>query len=157
MPCWTIPKIWDGDTAYILGGGPSLNDCNLNLIKDKHVIGVNNAYLMGQWVDICWFGDCRWWDWHKDELRKFGGLVATCCVRLLDKGLPLKICQRGKPQGIEKRQNRIAWNSNSGGSAVNFAYHLGAKRVVLLGYDMRRVNDQANWHNNHPAPQKNPY
>jgi hypothetical protein len=45
------------------------------------------------------------------------------------------------------------------------AYHLGASTVVLLGYDMRRVKikvegkkiERANWHEDHPAPNKNPY
>ena len=157
MGFWPIPKIWDGDTVFILGGGPSLNDTNFDLIKDKHVIGVNNAYLLGSWVDICWFGDGRWWGWHADKLKEFPGLIATCCVRLLDKDPRLRVVRRGKPRGIEKKKDQIAWNSNSGGSVINLAYHLGAKRLVLLGYDMRRVGDKANWHDEHPAPEKNPY
>ena len=130
---------------------------NFDLIKDKHVIGVNNAYLLGSWVDICWFGDCRWWNWHKEKVREFPGLVATCCVSLVDKYQRLKVVQRGKPRGIEKRANQVSWNSNSGASVINFAYHLGAKRLVLLGYDMRRVDDNTNWHSDHPCPDKNPY
>ena len=54
---WTPPKIWEGQTAFIIGGGPSINDLDMDLIKDRRVIGTNNAYQMGGWVDICWFGD----------------------------------------------------------------------------------------------------
>ena len=75
---WKIPKIWEGQTCYILGGGPSLTRMNLDLIKGKHIIGVNNAYRLGDWVDICWYGDCRWFDWHQHHLRYFPGFVATC-------------------------------------------------------------------------------
>ena len=157
MSFWKIPKIWMNDTVYILGGGPSLNDTNLDLIHDRHVIGVNNAYLHGSWVDICWFGDCRWYQWHKEGLRDYPGLVVTCCTTLAGSTKRVKVVTRGDPRGIDRRPDRVSWNRNSGASAINFAYHLGAKRIVLLGYDMRRVNDRTNWHEDHPCPQKNPY
>ena len=54
---WIPPQIWKGQTVFILGGGPSLNEANLDLIHDRRVIGVNNAYQLGSWVDVCWFGD----------------------------------------------------------------------------------------------------
>jgi len=54
---WHPPKIWNNGTVFILGGGPSLLDNNFDLIENKHVIGINNAYRLGDWVDICWFGD----------------------------------------------------------------------------------------------------
>ena len=37
------------------------------------------------------------------------------------------------------------FNSSSGGSAVNVAYLLGAKRIILLGFDMRFVDGKSNW------------
>jgi hypothetical protein len=50
-------SIWKNDTAFILGGGPSLSKVDFSLIEHRRVIGVNNAYQLGDWVDICWFGD----------------------------------------------------------------------------------------------------
>jgi hypothetical protein len=54
---WIAPKMWAGGTAFIVGGGPSLKGVDLTPIHHRRVIGVNNAYRMGNWVDICWFGD----------------------------------------------------------------------------------------------------
>lgn len=54
---FTPPKIWRGQTVFIIGGGPSINDTPLHLLHGRRVIGVNNAYLLGPWVDVCWFGD----------------------------------------------------------------------------------------------------
>ncbi len=51
------PKIWKDGTAFILGGGPSLNEVNFDLIKNERVIGVNNTYRLGAWVDVCYSGD----------------------------------------------------------------------------------------------------
>lgn len=133
---------------------PAISDY-LKPIHRKHVIGVNNAYLIGSWIDICWFGDCRWYGWHQERLKEFSGLIATCCLNLSSSRV--KTVSRGKPRGLEPKRNQVSWNGNSGASAISFAYHLGVKRIVLIGYDMQRVKDQANWHKDHPAPDKNPY
>jgi hypothetical protein len=29
-------------------------------------------------VDVCWFGDLKWWQWHKNDLKRFSGIVAHC-------------------------------------------------------------------------------
>jgi len=163
---WSAPKIWPDATAYIIGGGPSVNSTNLELIKGKHVIGVNNAYLLGDWVDVCWFGDCRWFDWHKKNLKRFAGLKVTCCERCIREPGINVLKRSTKRWGIEKNPNAVSWNLSSGGSAINLAVHFGAKRIVLIGFDMKRVRvevapgkfaDKANWHDDHPAPDKNPY
>jgi len=54
---WKPPKIWQGSPAFIIGGGPSVNDVDFSLIKHHRIIGVNNSYQLGDWVDVCWFGD----------------------------------------------------------------------------------------------------
>ena len=176
---WKVPRMWEGGVCFILGGGPSLNLINFDLIKDRRIIAVNNAYgapdlsvdpkpnrnsanhkprpyTPRPWVDVCWFGDGRWYPWHRTSLKRFGGLIATCEAKW--KGKDRVMClHRGKPAGIDHRPRYISWGKCSGNSAINFAYHTGVKRVVLLGFDMRRVEDSANWHDDHPAPKKDPY
>jgi len=50
---------------------------------------------------------------------------------------------------------QLFWNRSSGACAVNLATLLGATKIVLLGYDMRRINGQNNWHNDHPVTEEN--
>ena len=38
---------------------------------------------------------------------------------------------------------------NSGAGAINLAITLGAKRVILLGYDCQKTGGKAHWHGNH--------
>lgn len=158
---WDSVKIWsETSTAYILGGGPSLLTMDLTPIHDKHVIGVNNAYRLGDWVDVCWFGDYEWYGLHRLELFKFYGLKVHCCN--IDAERPgIKELGRGKPWGIDKRRDYVAWNDNSGASAINLAYHLGVRTVVLLGFDMKfGENRKNNWHEDHKLPPHkdwNPY
>lgn len=159
-----------------MGGGPSLNNVNFDLIKDRRIIAINNAYgdpvvdsqgvakkdkldrvsyTPRSWVDAVWFCDSRWFSWHCLNLREFPGIIAHCGVNLTRIGT--NYFKRGKPEGLEERPEFVSWNSNAGFSGINFAYHLGVRRVVLLGYDMRRVDNQPNWHKDHPSPEKNPY
>ena len=79
---WNPPKIWSNSTAFILGGGPSVASHNLKPLVDKRVIGVNNSVFFGpDIVDVVWFGDVKWFDWHRDKLKNFPGIVATCCPK----------------------------------------------------------------------------
>lgn len=158
---WTAERIWPDSIVFILGGGPSLNGTNFDLIKDGHIIAVNNAYQLGDWVDVVWFGDARWYDWHREQLKSFDGLICHC-ANSVRSPVRLKRLQRGKSTGIERRPHSVAWNRSSGASAINLAYHLGAKTVVLLGFDMKRkiVNGKPknNWHEDHKTVTgNNPY
>ena len=153
---WKVPKMWEGETVFIIGGGPSLNDLDLSLIHDKRCIGVNNAYRLGDWVDICWFGDSRWLEWHqnrknlRDGWREFAGIRASSAARIKDhKDIKYVALSQGKPYGIETDPYKICWNKTSGTSAINLAYHLGASKIVLLGFDMQIVDNKHNWHDEH--------
>lgn len=146
------PKIWEGGTAYIIGGGPSVNDMNLSLIHDKRVIGVNDSFLLGDWVDVCWWGDDRWFDWNRKKLLHFAGLKVHCSSRHR-KALGNKYMERSghKSFGISRKPGIVVWNLNSGMSAINLAYHFGVKRIVLIGFEMHVTEDGSgnNWHTNH--------
>jgi hypothetical protein len=178
-----LPAIWKDGLAFILGGGPSLSNVNLETIKNERIIAVNNAYgypvpgkgiksgsgwlentekyIPYDWVDAVWFGDRSWFDRHHIFLKSFKGIIATCTPSLADKkinGLINYKRSTTKQLGIDSTPGCVAWNKNSGGCAINFAYHLGVKVIVLLGFDMKRTADKTNWHNDHPSPpNKNPY
>ena len=166
---WVAPKIWPGQTVFIIGGGPSLKGFNWDLIKQFRCIGCNDAYQLGSWVDVCCFGDLTWYNIHYKEtidtedrgiipgLKKFGGLIVSCNPEL--NGLPYLHCMARRPRGFSIRPFEVAWNCNTGSASINLAYHLGAKRAVLLGFDMRFSNDgENNWHYNLKDPdQKTTY
>lgn len=150
---WKIPRLWPGSTVYIIGGGPSLRDMDLAPLRNKRVIGVNQAFRNYPWVDLSYFGDCQFRGLA--PIDEWPGLKITSCARVppLGKGWPgIRRVGRSKSYGIEtKKEGFIAWNGNSGGSAINIAYWLGAVRVVLLGFDMQRLDIGHNWHDYYPA------
>lgn len=155
---WAIPRIWPDSTVYIIGGGPSVAEQDLTLLHDKRVIGVNQAYKLGSWVDVLWFGDKKWYPSQLPAIRKFGGLIITCAqeARMEKRWKRVRYVGRGRQAGLEtERRTHIGWNSNSGASAINVAYWLGAKTVVLLGFECslpenpRDRNARTHWHDDY--------
>jgi len=53
--------------------------------------------------------------------------------------------------GLSRDPKKIHTGMNSGYAAVNLAYHLGATRILLLGYDMQLDGDKRHWFGAHPA------
>lgn len=172
MGFWKTIELWPNSTVFIIGGGESLIDFDFSPIKDQRIIGVNNAYgdlikktdkkvyyAPRDWVDVCFFGDTRWFDWHRESLKSFPGLIVTSLLSLKD--VPwLKCINRSNREGIETNKNILSWNRCSGLSAINLAVHFGAKKIVLLGFDMKKGIKQDNYHKDHlaqVAENDNPY
>ncbi len=57
--------------------------------------------------------------------------------------------------GMEDDPAKLRHGSNSGYQAINLAVHLGAKKIILLGYDMHREGARDNWHDE-PRPTSSP-
>lgn len=53
--------------------------------------------------------------------------------------------------GLEVAPSGLRHGSNAGYQAINLAVHFGAKKIVLLGYDMRMQEGRTHWHNE-PRP-----
>lgn len=111
-------------------------------------------YVPRDYVDIVWFGDPSWYEWHEEWLRDFGGLKVHCSENRWDRNPELKRLGRDKSKfGLSTKTGHVCWNKSSGASAINLACLLGAKRIILLGYDMRKIDGQKNWHQDHKVHQ----
>lgn len=75
------------------------------------------------------------WTQDKDAAKKFG----------------LNWIQGFHNEGLSRDANFIHFNSNSGAQAINLAAHWGAKRLVLIGFDMKMVGSKRHWFGNHPG------
>ena len=98
---WIVPRIWEGEDAWIIGGGPSITkqfgipenivrkvrnneespsiySPYMKAIHDKHIIAVNMAYHLGNWVDMMFFGDTGFFTREQEGLLKFAGLKVHC-------------------------------------------------------------------------------
>jgi len=147
---WTPPPIWPQGTAHILGGGPSLLKTipNLELLRGRHVIAINDAFRLAQW-EVMFFGDARWlaWKHNSRDLRFFRGLKVTTCNTIQYPGV--KIVRRGDSRTFSRLADHLMWGASSGATAIDLAIHFGATTIYLFGYDMRPVDGRKNFHANH--------
>lgn len=174
--------MWEGGQAWIIGGGSSMprqfgipdeviENVNskqnplstysdyLSLLHTEHVIGVNMAFMLGDWISVFYFCDSQFYRVHKDDIDKFPNLKATCVSHLPRNLLPgtgnIKRLRRDNRFGISSNREVIQWCHNSGCAAINFAVHTGVKRILLLGFDMMPDPGGAtHWHKGYPLYKK---
>lgn len=143
---WTPTPIWEGEDAYVIGGGKSLEQFNWDLIRGRHSVGCNIAFRLGVDVcPVCLFGDQQFFNQNREALTKYQGLLVTCLPAALTWGFTWLKAMRRKARGLAVG-NTLGWNSNTGAAALNLALSLGARRVFLLGFDMKLTAGKANWH-----------
>lgn len=137
--------------VFVIGGGPSLRDFDWTLLKGKPTIGCNAAFLLGCGIcRVCFFSDLHWFDTFNDRLTEYPGMVVTHCPELSEKRPAwLHFVPRREPglwvDGIG--------GGSSGAGAVNLALLLGARRILLLGFDGALAQDgRSNWHENTIEP-----
>ena len=113
----------------------------LKPIHNKHVIGTNVSYMLGQWISVLYFCDLPFYRENKHEILNWHNLKVTDTQNLppheynLHKNI--KKVGRDNKYGLHEKQDTICWNRNAGGGAIDLAVHFGCKRILLLGYDMR--------------------
>ena len=144
---------WTNETVFILGGGPSVSKLipDISVLKDRKVIAVNNGYKLAPFSDILIFADAAWYEWHRNDLPDFEGLK-FCGAWGGNKGQYADdIIQLEKTGDSEIDMHKgFVRGKNTGYQAINLAMQLGAKNIVLLGFDMK-FDDKgnANWHTDH--------
>lgn len=142
-----VKPIWTGDTAFIIGGGPSLDVASVPRLCGR-IITVNNAYRLAPRADVWFWGDRRWFDWHRDAIVPRPG-----CYNITREGYPVPshVLQMRFLAGTFSTEPDALGGFCSGSSALNLAFLFGASRIVLLGFDMR---PSGNWHDDHRSPSR---
>jgi len=137
---------WAGAAVAILGGGPSLTALQVEHCMGKaRVIAINDAARLAPWADLLYFCDERWYRWHEKLVRGFAGMKVTLeNYRLRDEVPGLLCLERHDEAGFWPHPDGLCTGSNSGYQALQVAAHLGARKIVLLGFDMKPAADGRN-------------
>ncbi len=152
---WTVPRLWPGATVVCLGGGPSLSRQQVDACRGRaRVIAVNDAWRLAPWAGVLYACDWRWWLKHAG-VPGFAGLKVTLSNSRghLDHHPDIRIVENTGTEGLERAPTGLRTGRNGGYQAINLAVHLGASRIILLGYDMRAdrrgrthwFGDHADW------------
>ena len=145
-----VDNLWEGETAYIIGGGPSLQGFDFSKLIGSNVIAINKAIYSFPAAQILYWTDNRFYTWYKNDIDNFGCLKYTIKTGSLYAD-DIKILRKGAVHGLEEPKDTLAHGNNSGYAAINLAYHLGAKRIVLLGFDMANDGDLTHYHDGYPT------
>lgn len=142
-----LAEVFAGQTALLFAPGPSLT----NLWSPERPIpfpsiAVNDAWRIAPNADILYASDKRWWS-HHECVPQFHGAKVSCDGNSFREVICLQIS--GGP-GYDPRPGWLRHGSNSGYAALHLAAQLGAKRIVLVGYDMRKVAGRSHFFGEHP-------
>src|ERR1700744_3712809 len=86
MNYWKVQRGWEGQTAVIMGSGPSITYEISNRIRqfDVRSIAVNNQGIdvgdvpaMAPWADILYAADKTWWHKNRKSALAFKGRKVT--------------------------------------------------------------------------------
>lgn len=124
------------------------------------MIVINNSWKLAPWADLLYACDLNWWRHNFGVISAFPGLKVT-----QDPAVPHDPKFSGSVHrvkcnhAVDKLEvatyGEVGWGGNSGFQAINLAVQFGAKKIVLVGYDMR-VDRGLHWHPDHPRGMHNP-
>jgi hypothetical protein len=174
---WKVPRAWEGETAFIIAGGPSLQGFDAEILRGRgRVIAVNTAGLArpaGEsgitphcpWADVLYWADKNFFEVNHARLGEHRGKYKIARHRpelpnrktlgqALAREHDIKVLPRANPYPQLSTKTTELGGWCGGGNAINLAYLFGARRIVLLGFDMHFGSDRKHWHRLAPWPQK---
>ncbi len=131
------------DPWYLVGGGPSLRGFDWSRLDGRRVIAINRSFEVLPRAEVVYFTDARFWGWFSANLLDHSGRLITA-GRVSHPRVERYRLTGAK--GIDTKPGCLRHGNNSGFAAINLAYHFGAKRIYLLGYDFRYGPDERSHH-----------
>ena len=170
-----VLPLWAGQTAVIIGCGPSLTLDQIAIVAAAGVraVAVNDAYLVAPWADAHYAADSHWHKWHvagtpkpilgltaqdvkglwtgfkgqKCTIQNSGANVEDDSVHMLrNKNFP------SHGMGLSLDPQALVTGRNSGFQALNLAVLAGAKKIILIGFDGQLVAGKDHFHGGHQRP-----
>lgn len=173
-------KFKNQEDVYLVAGGPSLQNFNWSLLKDKATIAINNAIFDVPDPDVFVTVDNSFFHKIKCKMKQFAETTAHK-VFVVDMSYGYIVEEKGffydtrkrerkayltncvdtiikayKQYGIGKHMNDFRTGKNSGFCALQLAYLKGFKRIHLLGFDLT-VTEDTHYHNVYDGCFKHPF
>lgn len=159
IPRWSAPREWEGDTAFVICGGSSVDAHQRNLVRQmRHKKGyrwlaIKQSVELVPDADVMLCGNKDDAVHCKRVFPMFHGkyLVArTWYANMPERTLFMRRLGSHKGGGkhrLSRMPTHLA-GFDTGTSGLNLAYLMGASRIVVLGMDMTG----GHWMKGHPMP-----
>ena len=137
-------------TIVCVASGPSLTAADVDYCRGKaSVLVVNDCYRLAPWADFMYAADVSWLGLNYQAIAAhFHGERWTQDAQAAE-WYGMRYIRSMDEPGLSCDPLVIHQGENSGYQAVNLAYHLGAQRILLLGYDMGATGN-SHWFGDHP-------
>jgi hypothetical protein len=150
--------MWIGETAVILGGGPSLSLETVHRVVLARLDGrcrivcVNDAIYVCAAADWVHGTDGMWWRTHVHRLIEHGAIKTTLADDLPARWGVRRLVATG-PDGFDPDPAHVRDGGNGVFTSIHALIHAGVGRVLLLGVDMKPgERGRTHWHAGHPHP-----
>lgn len=158
----TIERRWTDDHLCVVAAtGPSLTPDVVEHCRGHDVIAVNDAFKLMPWAVALYACDSAWWKFHrgcpefKGEKWSSHGPHRSNDKSEVASRYGLRLVSGHHADSFSTDPARISFGSNSGFQAINLAILFGAKRIVLVGFDMSIKKGMSHFFGDHPHPLKN--
>ncbi|MFN4283512.1 MAG: hypothetical protein ACK4NA_12820 [Alphaproteobacteria bacterium] len=151
---WQIEPVLAGETVFLLAGGPSLDQATVDKLRGRRAITINSschkALAAGLDDGPLFFTDNNWFEDHEAIVRAWRGPVVTLS-RKAKRELPdlVKRVEGEHRPDFTRGGRTLRQGRSSGQTAISLAIAMGARRLVLLGYDMRPVGGRTHHHDDY--------
>lgn len=137
-----VPRLFPGGTIVCIGSGPSLTRDDVDYARDHAtaLVAVNDAVRYAPTAAALMASDAAWWV-AREGVPDFVGL--RYCLENVPSRIPgVSTLRNTGIEGLETDPTGLRTGRNSGYAAINLAVHLGASRILLLGYDMHAPSER---------------
>lgn len=143
-----INREWEGQTAAVFASGPSMSAALAEQCRELRTIAINNQAIdCAPWADVIYGSDAKWWRHYMPAVSGLPGRKISVEI-----GQPIRGIEYLRPSSriFDDRPCYLSTGANSGYAALCLACKLGAKRVLLYGFDMGPRNGRMRRHD-YPA------
>lgn len=150
VPIWEPDRSYDGLTVVLIGGGPSLADLDLETLAGHRFIAINSSCRKVRPVatadDMLYFSDNSWNENRPDLVKDWPGIVVTS-----NRNSKARLGDAVRRIDVSELARRLEafgdWvYASSGHGAACLAAIMGARRLVLIGFEAGLIDGRSHGH-----------
>lgn len=149
-----VDQAFPGETIVVVAAGPSLTAEDVAYCQGRaRVVAVKDAITLAPWADVLYGSGADgggWWKRNGPTLTAFPGRRYTLDQKAAAWATVLRYTGT---YGLESDPGAVRTGKTSGYAAINVAVHLGASKIILLGFDLQEgPRHQQHVFGSHPWP-----
>ena len=150
VPFWPPDRAFEGLTVTLIGGGPSHADIDLAVLAGHPFIAINSGCRKVRPIatagDLLYFSDNSWAERYERLLRAWPGPIVTSNRNAKARlgALVRRLDIEALTREIQIMSDRV--QASSGHSAACLAAVMGARRIVLCGFECLAIGGRTHGH-----------